>query len=346
MPNGFSGPSPMVSTTVEQFGLVTICPFQPRRACWRGTSCRWSGIDLRHQQRHVGLHAVVLASWRPRRGRPAAKACSISVATEASIAEKTSRGALPGLHSSTVRSATDAGSAAAQVPLRGVAVLLARRAVARAQPRQVEPGMVLQKLDEMLAHHSGGAEDADFDSLRCIILPNLSNCHVVDKFAPLREVAALGTRSSSVCATWMEPGPSRNGLAPGAAERRDVGGVRPPRSFRIRRSAPSRTAGMHRTSRTSARPAAACWTTAARGVAGSPTSRIMILGAARRSAITFGARPPAMRADVQRARPEQRIDGQRDARGSRRARRAACRWPIRPVPGRPSAPCCPAATIS
>src|SRR5271163_1040959 len=40
-----------------------------------------------------------------------AKACSISVATEASIEEKTKRGAFPGLQSSTVRSATPAGIA-------------------------------------------------------------------------------------------------------------------------------------------------------------------------------------------------------------------------------------------
>ena len=40
MPNGFSGARPMVSTTVEQFGLVTICPFHPRARCWPGTSFR------------------------------------------------------------------------------------------------------------------------------------------------------------------------------------------------------------------------------------------------------------------------------------------------------------------
>ncbi len=34
------GASPMVSTMVEQFGLVTICPFQPRARCWPGTSFR------------------------------------------------------------------------------------------------------------------------------------------------------------------------------------------------------------------------------------------------------------------------------------------------------------------
>ena len=35
---------------------------------------------------------------------------------------------------------------------------------APAEPFEVEPRMALQELDEMLAHHAGGAEDAYFDS--------------------------------------------------------------------------------------------------------------------------------------------------------------------------------------
>ena len=93
-----------------------------------------------------------------------AKARSISVATEASMAENSSRGALPGLHSSTVRPATVSGIRPPRCQFVGVPVLLAGRAVARAHPLQVEPRMALQELDEMLAHHAGGAEDADFDS--------------------------------------------------------------------------------------------------------------------------------------------------------------------------------------
>ena len=41
IPNGFSGPSAMANTTVEQFGLVTIWPLQPRFARCSGISCRW-----------------------------------------------------------------------------------------------------------------------------------------------------------------------------------------------------------------------------------------------------------------------------------------------------------------
>src|SRR2546429_380682 len=102
MPNGFSAARPMVRTMVEQLGLVTICPFQPRSFC---------GPRIPHNQ--IG----------------------------------------------------DAGgSRAVEVPLSRVAILLAGRAIARAKPGQLEPGMALQKLDEMLAHHSSGAQDADFYS--------------------------------------------------------------------------------------------------------------------------------------------------------------------------------------
>ena len=60
MPNCFSGARPMVSTTVEQFGLVTIWPFQPRCALLLRDQLQVVRVDLGHQQRHVALHAVVL----------------------------------------------------------------------------------------------------------------------------------------------------------------------------------------------------------------------------------------------------------------------------------------------
>ena len=59
MPNCFSGASAMVSTMVEQFGLVTICPFQPRVLLLAGNQLQVIRIDLRHEQRHVAIHAMV-----------------------------------------------------------------------------------------------------------------------------------------------------------------------------------------------------------------------------------------------------------------------------------------------
>src|SRR3569833_677904 len=53
---------------------------------------------------------------------------------------------------------------AALVSFCGFRLFLAGRAFARSQPREVEQRMPVEKLDEMLAHHAGSAEDAHFDS--------------------------------------------------------------------------------------------------------------------------------------------------------------------------------------
>ncbi len=96
------GPSAMVRVMVEQLGLVAIWPFHPRSRCWPGMIRRWSALSSgtrrgtsRSMRWFFEFETTTWPAW--------AKACSISVATEASIAEKTSCGALPGLHSSTMR---------------------------------------------------------------------------------------------------------------------------------------------------------------------------------------------------------------------------------------------------
>ena len=43
-PNGRSGASAIESTTVEQFGFVTMRPFQPREAACTSSSARWSAL--------------------------------------------------------------------------------------------------------------------------------------------------------------------------------------------------------------------------------------------------------------------------------------------------------------
>ena len=80
------------------------------------------------------------------------------------MAENSRRGALPGLHSSTVWFGDRVGRAAGEVPRHGVLILLAGGAIAGSEPLEVEPRVPLQELDEMLAHHAGGAENAYFDS--------------------------------------------------------------------------------------------------------------------------------------------------------------------------------------
>ena len=43
-------------TTVEQFGLVTMAPDQPRSRRWRRMSAEMVGVDLGDHQRHGGIH--------------------------------------------------------------------------------------------------------------------------------------------------------------------------------------------------------------------------------------------------------------------------------------------------
>src|ERR1700682_6180706 len=108
MPNTRSGASAMARTMVEQFGLVEIFSFHPRLRCCSGMIFRWPGLTSGMSSGTSGsmrwLRELDTTTW------PAcAKACSISVATLASMDENTRCGALPGLESSTVRSATPAG---------------------------------------------------------------------------------------------------------------------------------------------------------------------------------------------------------------------------------------------
>src|SRR5437899_879282 len=145
IPNGSRGARPIVSTIVEQLGFVTICPRQPRLRLWCGSNFRCSGLISGTSKGTSGSMRWFLeletTTW------PAsANARSISVATEASSAEKIRCGALPGLHPPTVNSPTDPGITPSS-----------------RQPFHLEPGMTLQESNEMLAHHSGGAQDSDFN---------------------------------------------------------------------------------------------------------------------------------------------------------------------------------------
>ena len=92
-----------------------------------------------------------------------AKAPSISPATDESSPENTSFGARPGAACSTVSFATSSGSRRRQTPRGRVAIGLALRALAGAEPRDLEPRMRREQRDELLADHAGRAEDADFN---------------------------------------------------------------------------------------------------------------------------------------------------------------------------------------
>ena len=120
-------------------------------------------IDLRHQQRHVELHAVIARVGDHHVARLGEGLLDLGGHARVRRREDQLR-RVAGLAFFHHDIGHRGGSLAPQVPLRGVAVLLARRAVARAEPRQHEPGMILQKLHKVLAHHSGAAKYADFYS--------------------------------------------------------------------------------------------------------------------------------------------------------------------------------------
>ena len=109
-PNWRRGASAIERMTVEQFGLVTSAPVQPRALRCASMRPRWSLLISGTSSGTSGamrwLRALLTTKW------PAlAKASSISPATEASIAENSSSGGLPapGRASWTTRSATSTG---------------------------------------------------------------------------------------------------------------------------------------------------------------------------------------------------------------------------------------------
>ena len=94
-----------------------------------------------------------------------AKAPSISPATDESRPENTSFGARPGVAASTCQPRDIVRQRGGETPGARVAIRLALRSLAGAEPGDLEPRMVREQRDELLADHAGRAENADFDLL-------------------------------------------------------------------------------------------------------------------------------------------------------------------------------------
>ena len=124
MPNGSSGARAMVRTMVEQFGLVTRRPFQPRAFCWTERTARCSGLIS-------GTRSGTSGSMRWLRE-------------------------LDNIGSTL-------GHFAVEPPGGCVAEFLAGGTIAGAQPGELKPGVALQKSYEMLPNHPGTAENSNFD---------------------------------------------------------------------------------------------------------------------------------------------------------------------------------------
>ena len=179
----------------------------------------------------------------------------------------------------------------------------------------------------MLAHHAGGAEDADFDS-------RLHNCLTISliDFDGLRVIAAW-ERARLACAPhgWTR---GRSGTAcPRRRRMPEYRWCNATTVVSIPSSEPSRTAGISRISRSSARPCtAACQSrsSVAFGIAHQPDQDLgagFIGDDVGRAAAGRWFRYSACWGPAGDRRREA------ECAGCARARLAVCRWPNRPVPG-------------
>ena len=118
------------------------------------------GVDLGNDQRHVGVHAE--GARVGDHGASGRGKLRLHLAGDVGVerGEDDLRRAIGlGRRNGHARDALGQGSV--EAPLGGVAVLLAAGAVAGRKPRDLEPRMVLEQLDEALADHTGRAKDAD-----------------------------------------------------------------------------------------------------------------------------------------------------------------------------------------
>src|SRR5262249_44944795 len=127
-----------------------------------GNQLQMVGIDLRNEQRNIVLHPMI-ARIRyydvPGLGKR-----TFDIGRYRSIHRRKQQARrIPRLAFFDGEIRNGSGHYA-EMPGHRIPVLLAGRAVARAEPREVEPRMALQELDEMLAYHSGSAEDTYWDS--------------------------------------------------------------------------------------------------------------------------------------------------------------------------------------
>ena len=118
------------------------------------------GVHLGNEQRHVGHHPVVARVADD--DVAGLGECAFDLAGDRRVEpENISFGALPGVAASTIVLRDVVGQAIGQPPGGGVAERLALRALAGAEPLHLEPRMVREKRDELLADHAGRAENAD-----------------------------------------------------------------------------------------------------------------------------------------------------------------------------------------
>ena len=160
MPNGRSGASAIASTTVEQFGLVTMAPGQPFCARCSRQQLQVVGVDLGDEERHQRIHPVVarVADDDVPGGGEGAFDLAGHRGVEAREHDLRSAARRAGLDHA---GRGGVGNRRGQAPGRHAAVGLALRALAGRQPGEVEPRMRGQAGHELLPDHSRGTQDTD-----------------------------------------------------------------------------------------------------------------------------------------------------------------------------------------
>ena len=201
-----------------------------------------------------------------------------------------------------------------ELPGRRVAVALAGAAVARRQPRDLEPGMVLQELDEPLSHRAGGAQDADLDlsswSPPLLLRRGLQAANHLPVEADGLDQLPLGHPLLRSVGDMDAPRPEEEGLSPGA-EPGDVRRVLDHGRLRSPGASPAASPGSR----------ALVTSDAGQGLAGSParssavSPTVRIRTSARAwSAMTLEARPPEIVPMFRVVSPSTGSDGSGTAR--------------------------------
>ena len=162
MPNCLSGAEPHGEDDGGAVGIGDDLALPSAGALLAGDEFQVIGVDFGDEQRHIALHAMV-ARIRDH-DVPGLGESALNFGGDGGVhGGKEQAGRVAGLAVLHGEIGDGIGDDA-EVPCHGVAVLLAGGAVAGAEPDEIEPGMSLEKLDKVLAHHAGGAEDSYFDA--------------------------------------------------------------------------------------------------------------------------------------------------------------------------------------
>ena len=145
-------------------GIRDNAAFPTATLALAGNHLQMTGVDLRHKQRDVRLHAMVLG----------VRDHQVSGLGKSAFDFGRDSGIHGGKHQfrriarhaiGYCETCYTARHHAPEAPTGSVLVALAGGAVACAHPSQFKPRVVLEELHEVLAHHAGGAENADWDLL-------------------------------------------------------------------------------------------------------------------------------------------------------------------------------------